>query len=73
MDKGHTIDKSQLGKSTEYLDKYTPSLLYAISRDEARTTIKIDSTDLPFNGVDIWTAYEVSWLNEKGKPEVRDR
>jgi 7-cyano-7-deazaguanine reductase len=25
---------------------------------------------LPFRGVDIWNAYEVSWLNPKGKPVV---
>ncbi len=28
------------------------------------------SNSLPFHGFDIWNHYEVSWLNEKGKPIV---
>ncbi|MFM9114241.1 MAG: NADPH-dependent 7-cyano-7-deazaguanine reductase QueF, partial [Polynucleobacter victoriensis] len=28
------------------------------------------SQSLPFFGVDIWNAYELSWLNAKGKPQL---
>jgi len=63
--------KSTLGHATEYCDQYNPDLLFPISRQENRTELGIDSAALPFHGLDIWTAYEVSWLNAKGKPEVR--
>ena len=60
---------SPLGKDTQYPDEYAPQLLYAIPRASSRTLLGIDSP-LPFTGVDIWNAYELSWLNTRGKPEV---
>ncbi len=60
---------SPLGKGTEYIETYTPSLLFPIPRKLARDKIGLRST-LPFEGVDIWNAYEISWLNPKGKPNV---
>jgi len=65
-----TANKSSLGQNTAYCSQYDASLLFPIPRQENRTELKIDDTDLPFEGLDIWTAYEVSWLNEKGKPIV---
>ncbi|HHT00330.1 MAG TPA: NADPH-dependent 7-cyano-7-deazaguanine reductase QueF [Thiomicrospira sp.] len=65
-----TANKSSLGQSTAYCSQYDASLLFPIPRQENRTELNIDSTKLPFEGLDIWTAYEVSWLNEKGKPIV---
>lgn len=65
-----TASKSLLGKSTPYCGKYNPELLFPIPRQEKRDELNIASTDLPFVGLDIWTAFEVSWLNLKGKPIV---
>lgn len=63
--------ESSLGKEVEYEFKYNPELLFPISRQEGRSRIPVDSENLPFDGIDIWTGYEVSWLNGKGKPVVR--
>lgn len=63
-------DESALGKKSDYISTYDPSLLYGISRAEKRKEIGIDPTHLPFMGFDQWNHYEVSWLNEKGKPLV---
>ena len=54
----------------EYVTKYTPSLLDPISREKQRKTLGIISENLPFKGFDVWNAYEFTWLNHKGKPEV---
>ena len=61
----------QLGKSTQYPDQYDPSLLFPIPRVENRAKIGIKNDQvLPFVGVDIWNAFELSWLNKKGKPQI---
>lgn len=54
---------------TEYISTYTPSLLESLPRGDKREGLGITDT-LPFRGVDIWNAYEFTWLNGKGKPEV---
>jgi len=60
-----------LGQPTTYEFEYNPSLLFAVPRQQARAEIGIDeSNPLPFYGVDLWTAYELSWLNPKGLPQV---
>lgn len=64
-----TLQNSPLGKTAAYINTYTPSLLFPIPRKVKRNEIGIDQV-LPFTGVDIWTAYEISWLNTKGKPMV---
>ncbi|MFK3860469.1 NADPH-dependent 7-cyano-7-deazaguanine reductase QueF [Pseudoalteromonas rhizosphaerae] len=61
---------SVLGQSTEYVDTYTPSLLFPIARKLNRDDLNIDESALPFKGQDLWTGYELSWLNAKGKPVV---
>lgn len=69
----HTIDPSilsPLGKPTEYRSDYAPELLYPIPRQLKRDELGIAPGALPFVGEDIWNAYEVSWLNPKGKPVV---
>ncbi|GLS26317.1 NADPH-dependent 7-cyano-7-deazaguanine reductase QueF [Marinibactrum halimedae] len=68
-DHSHHAEGSELGKPTQYVNHYSPELLYPISRQLARDALHISGT-LPFRGEDIWTAWEVSWLNEKGKPQV---
>ena len=56
------IDKIPLGKPTRYADQYDPGLLFAIPRTESRAALDLGN-DLPFNGCDIWTAWEITWLN----------
>ncbi|BDM65338.1 NADPH-dependent 7-cyano-7-deazaguanine reductase [Shewanella sp. NFH-SH190041] len=58
-----------LGKSTGYKAEYDATLLQGVPRSLNRDAIAL-SGDLPFHGVDIWTGYELSWLNAKGKPMV---
>lgn len=64
-------EHSLLGKPATYQSEYDASLLFPISRAGKRAEIGISGTGtLPFFGMDIWNAYEVSWLNLRGKPQV---
>jgi 7-cyano-7-deazaguanine reductase len=65
----HPPEQSPLGKASAYVDQYDASLLYPISRATNRAGLGITGT-LPFMGADLWTAYELSWLNPRGKPQV---
>jgi 7-cyano-7-deazaguanine reductase len=65
----NTPEQSTLGKTTGYPDQYDPSLLFPLARLPKRQEIGIVS-DPPFMGADLWTAYELSWLNLRGKPQV---
>ncbi|KLV01633.1 7-cyano-7-deazaguanine reductase [Photobacterium aquae] len=58
-----------LGKTTEYKDQYDPSLLQPVPRSLNRDDLALGDS-LPFTGYDIWTLYELSWLNGKGLPQV---
>ncbi|WP_394128786.1 NADPH-dependent 7-cyano-7-deazaguanine reductase QueF [Shewanella maritima] len=58
-----------LGKQTAYQEHYDASLLQGVARKLNRDAINLQD-DLPFHGSDIWTGYELSWLNAKGKPVV---
>ncbi len=58
-----------LGKATRYADQYDPTLLQGVPRSLNRDDLHLGE-DLPFTGYDIWTLYELSWLNEKGLPQV---
>jgi 7-cyano-7-deazaguanine reductase len=62
-------EASPLGKPASYKTEYDPSLLFPIARQGKRDELGIQGT-LPFFGVDIWNAYELSWLNLRGKPQV---
>ena len=62
-------EQSQLGKASAYVDQYDASLLFPIPRATKRAEIGITAAS-PFFGADIWTAYELSWLNPRGKPQV---
>jgi 7-cyano-7-deazaguanine reductase len=59
-----------LGKSTEYCSEYNPNLLQAVPRSLNRDDLSLKSNNLPFIGEDVWYGYELSWLNNKGKPVV---
>ena len=66
----NTPQQSQLGRSSAYVDKYDASLLFPIARSIQRMAMGIDERALPFFGADLWTAFELSWLNARGKPQV---
>lgn len=63
------ISESPLGQKTVYINTYSPELLFPVSRNLSRDNLQLGS-ELPFSGVDIWNALEISWLNHKGKPEI---
>lgn len=64
-----TPDQSQLGKPVRYADQYDASLLFPIARAAKREELGISGPP-PFFGADLWTAFELSWLNRRGKPQV---
>ncbi|MES3024567.1 MAG: NADPH-dependent 7-cyano-7-deazaguanine reductase QueF [Pseudomonadota bacterium] len=65
----NTPDLSPLGKTSAYQTSYAPELLFPIARQAKRDELQLTGT-MPFFGVDIWNAYELSWLNMRGKPQV---
>ena len=64
-----TPEHSPLGKAVAWPDSYDASLLFPIARALGREQLGIGAA-LPFIGVDLWTAYELAWLNARGKPCV---
>lgn len=56
-----------LGQAVSYPTQYAPNLLFAIARQPNRLDLNIPQS---WYGADIWYAYEISWLNPKGKPMV---
>jgi 7-cyano-7-deazaguanine reductase len=64
-----TPQDSPLGKPATYKSEYDASLLFPIARQGKRDELGLSGT-LPFFGIDIWNAYEVSWLNLRGKPQI---
>lgn len=61
--------ESPLGKAVEYSGQYDPDLLFPIARAGNRAALGLGE-ELPFIGVDVWNAYELSWLDSRGKPRV---
>jgi len=59
-----------LGRHTPVLQEYAPQILHAIPRINARRQLGL-SEPWPFHGVDLWHAYEMSWLDARGKPVAR--
>jgi 7-cyano-7-deazaguanine reductase len=64
-----TTEHGVLGKATEYPSAYNRDLLFPIPRAEGRALLGIGQP-LPFQGIDRWSAYELSWLNPQGLPQV---
>ena len=62
-------ENSQLGKAASYIDQYDAALLFPIPRAPKRAEIGIAGAP-PFLGADMWSAFELSWLNLRGKPQV---
>ena len=63
-------EHSPLGKSSEYISTYTPSLLFPIPRAAKWAELGLNAETLPYKGVDFWTCFELSWLLPSGKPVV---
>ncbi len=57
-------------RKVDFVSTYKPSLLASIPRMEQRSALGITEDALPFRGMDTWNAYEFTWLNDSGKPEV---
>lgn len=70
MSLDNTPEQSQLGRASAYVDQYDASLLFPIPRAAQREAMGIAGDRLPFFGADLWTAFELSWLNPRGKPQV---
>ncbi|GAB2464924.1 NADPH-dependent 7-cyano-7-deazaguanine reductase QueF [Comamonas humi] len=66
-----TPEQSPLGQASAYIDQYDATLLFPLPRATKRAELGLaDDGQLPFFGADLWTAYELSWLNLRGKPQV---
>jgi len=63
-------EHSPLGKSSEYIATYTPSLLFPIPRAAKWAELGVSAQTLPWQGVDFWNCFELSWLLPSGKPVV---
>ena len=64
-----TPDRSLLGKPAPYVDQYDASQLFPLSRAPKREELGL-GTAVPFFGADLWSAFELSWLTPRGKPQV---
>ncbi len=62
-------DHGPLGQKSEYPETYSPGVLFPIARALGRREIGLEQ-GWPFHGEDVWNAYEMSWLDASGKPQV---
>ena len=65
MQQNDFIEASPLGDKSAYVSEYTPGLLFPIPRNKPWHP---EFSSRPFYGIDVWNAFEVSWLNAKGLP-----
>lgn len=65
-----TLASLSLGKETQYHEQYNAELLQGVPRSLNRDALSLNAENVPFHGGDIWTLYELSWLNNKGLPQV---
>ena len=63
------MSKIPLGKPTDHPEEYSPQVLFAVPRSEARKAFGLGD-ELPFQGEDIWNVWELTWLEPSGKPVV---
>ncbi|MFB6348884.1 NADPH-dependent 7-cyano-7-deazaguanine reductase QueF [Moraxella sp. ZJ142] len=62
-----------LGETTSYPTSYDASVLFAIARDVGRQQILANEQLTNINlsdGIDVWQAFELSWLNRQGISKV---
>ena len=69
-DRLHGAEASPLGRPVAYRDTYAPELLFPIERQLKRAELGLRADALPFVGEDLWNAWELSWLDLRGKPVV---
>lgn len=62
------LSGSALGREVDYPQTYDPSVLFPVPRADNRQAFGL--TAWPYHGFDLWNAYELSWLNDKGLPQV---
>jgi len=65
-----SLANAPLGHHVDYPSQYDAGLLFPIARAHNRASLNLAAATLPFGGVDIWNAYELSWLDGKGKPQI---
>lgn len=65
------IASTHLGKKISGSEIYDPSLLVVIPRIENRKQYNLQNENLPFEGFDVWHAYEFSAMTENGIPVTR--
>ena len=63
------LTDNPLGQPSSYPTSYSPDVLFGIPRETARRALGLENA-LPFSGTDIWTAWELSWLDDDGRPSV---
>ncbi len=63
------LKQSDLGKEIAYDPNYNPARIFPLERFSQRAELGLFN-ETPFFGFDEWNHYELSWLNQKGKPEV---
>lgn len=59
-------ESTLLGRQTPYPDTYSPELLQPMERAPNRH--ELGAAAEKFAGCDIWHAWELSWLNDRGRP-----
>lgn len=63
------IEATVLGRRVDYPSAYSPGVLVGVPRELNRAGMGIgEGSPLPFVGFDMWNAYEVSCLTDKGMP-----
>lgn len=65
----HVAVQRPAGPTRRLPSQYDPGLLFPIPRATNRASLQLGAA-LPFTGVDLWNAYELSWLDARGKPRV---
>ena len=63
------MSENPLGEKTKYPLKYALGLLFPIPRSPTRSLLDIEN-NMVMHGIDHWRAYEISWLDQTGKPQV---
>jgi len=63
-------ESSPLGREVEYPESPDARLLFPIARASSRAELGLEARALPFTGADTWNAYELSWLDARGKPQA---
>jgi len=62
------MSDSSLGENTNYPTRYDPSILVSLNRADSRRKLRLDSNNYKIFGIDSWTCYELSWLNQNRVP-----